>query len=271
MTEADDVLGAIDQLATDPQIDQVLTGVRGVLGPDLVGAYLHGSAALGGLHPRSDIDLFVVSTRRTTLEEKRCLVEHLLAVSGGGPRPIELTIVVESEIRPWRYTPTMDFQYGEWLRGAFESGDLEPWQTTTNPDLASLITMVLLGNRPLFGPPPAEILDAVPRSAHVEAMVAGIEPLLDDLASDTRNVLLTLARIWSSVDTGKVRSKDEAAAWALARLPEEHRAVLARARAIYLGEQEERWDDLRPNARAHADHVVGEIERLSQRRRVTSE
>jgi predicted nucleotidyltransferase len=256
-------------VTTEEQIEHVLDGVRDVLGPDLVGAYLFGSAVVGGLRPRSDIDLFVVSMRGTTLEEKRRLVEHLLAVSGGGPRPIELTIVVESEVRPWRHPPTMDFQYGEWLRADFEGGNLEPWPKT-NPDLASLVTMVLLADRPLLGPPPAETLDPVPPSDHIEAMVAGIEPLLHDLESDTTNVILTLARIWSSLATGTVRSKDDAATWALARLPEEHRTPLVRARAIYLGDEAARWeDDLRPAVRTHADYVVGEISRLSKTRRIS--
>jgi Domain of unknown function (DUF4111) len=87
--------------------------------------------------------------------------------------------------------------------------------------------------------------------------------LLGDLASDTRNVILTLARIWSTVATDVIRSKDEAATWALARLPEEHRAVLARARAIYLGDEQERWEDLEPRVRPHVDYVVAEIERLA--------
>jgi hypothetical protein len=49
---------------------------------------------------------------------------------------------------------------------------------------------------------------------------------------NTRNVVLTLPRIWSAVATDNVLSKDSAAAWALPRLPEEHRPVLERARAI---------------------------------------
>ena len=123
--------------------------------------------------------------------------------------------------------------------------------------------MVLLADRPLLGPPPAELLDPVPRSDYVKA-IAGIESLLDELESDTRNVILTLARIFSSLATGTVRSKDEAADWVLARLPEEHRAPLARARAIYLGDEEERWDDLQADVRAYAEYVVAEIERLSR-------
>jgi hypothetical protein len=190
------------------------------------------------------------------------LVERLLVVSGT-PRPVELTIVVESEIRPWRYPPRLDLQYGEWLRRDFESGNVEPWPTTTNPDLASLITMVLRADRPLLGPRPAEVFDPVPRADYTRAMVDGIDALLGDLDSDTRNVILTLARIWSTVATDVIRSKDDAAEWALARLPEHHRPVLARARAVYLGDEEERWDDLELRVRPHADYVVGEIERLA--------
>jgi predicted nucleotidyltransferase len=260
--------GTIQNVPGDPeqeQIDQVVAVVREVLGPDVVGAYLFGSAVLGGLRPRSDLDVLVVTTRRTARDEKRHLVDRLLLISGsppGPPRPIELTIVVESEIRPWRYPPRFDFQYGEWLRGEFESGHLEPWPTT-NPDLASLVTMVLLANRPLLGPSPAEVFDPVPRGDHVRAMVGDIDMLLGDLDWDTRNVILTLARIWGTVATDVIRSKDAAATWALARLPEEHRAVLARARAVYLGDEEERWEDLEPRVRPHVDYVVAEIERLA--------
>ena len=251
----------------EEQLDQILAAVRDVLGPDVVGAYLHGSAALGELRPKSDLDVFVVSARSTTRAEKQRLVARLLAVSGRRApvpaRPVELTIVVESEIRPWRYPASFDFQYGEWLRHEFETGNVEPWPTTTNPDLASLITMVLLADRPLLGPPPAEVFDPVPRADYTNAMVGDIEALLHDLDSDTRNVILTLARIWSTLATDAIRSKDAAATWALARLPREHRAVLARARSVYLGEEVERWDDIEPLVRPHVDYVVGEIALLA--------
>ncbi len=249
------------------QIDQIVDLVRDVLGEDAVGAYLHGSAVLGGLRPRSDVDVLVVARRRTTRDEKRALIHRLLRISGRGDpagraRPIELTIVVDSDVRPWRYPPRLDFLYGDWLRGDFERGDLTPW-ATPNPDLAPLIAMVLLGNLPVFGPPPAEILDPVPEEDVARAIVAGIPGLLDDLDSDTCNVILTFARIWTTVATGVIRSKDAAADWALARLPREHRAVLARAQAIYLGDEDDLWGDLLPRVRPHVAHVVREIEQVT--------
>jgi len=253
--------------ADQQQLDRVLALVCDVLGAEVVGAYLFGSATLGGLRPQSDLDVLVVAQRRTTREEKQRLVQGLLAASGrrtpeGTWRRIELTLVVERDVRPWRYPPSFDFQYGDWLRSEFESGNLEPWPTTANPDLAMLITMVLLGNTPVLGPPPAELFDPVPRGDLLRAMVDDMDRLLDDLDWDARNVILTLARIWSTVATGAMRSKDAAADWALERLPEAHQPVLARARAIYLGDEAERWDDLQDRVSPHAAYVVGEIKRL---------
>jgi len=249
------------------QLERVVELAREVLGPDLCGAYLFGSAVLGGLRPASDLDLLAVSTRATTPDEKRRLVEQLLSISGrrtpeGRWRRVELTVVVASEVRPWRFPPRFDLQYGDWLRGDFERGEIEPWPTTVNPDLAVLLTMVLLADRPLLGPPPAEVLDPVPHADVVRAMADGIDPLLEELDTDARNVVLTLARIWSTVVTREIRSKDAAADCALPELPEKHRAVLSRARTIYLGDQEEQWHDLAGSVRPHAEYVAGEIRRL---------
>jgi predicted nucleotidyltransferase len=250
------------------QADEVVGLVRDVLGDDVVGAYQHGSAVLGGLRPRSDIDVLVVSRRRTTAAERQALVNRLLADGRDrsvSARPVELTIVVQSDVRPWRYPPHSEFQYGEWMREELERGGSPP-TPTPSPDLAPLITMTLLGNHSLFGPPPAELLDSVPHEDLRRAIVEGVPDLLADLDSDTRNVLLTLARVWTTLATGAITTKDAAADWSLARLPPEHRSVLARARAIYLGEEEEEgWDDLRSRVRLHAEYVVREIDRESRR------
>jgi streptomycin 3"-adenylyltransferase len=149
------------------------------------------------------------------------------------------------------------------MRREFESGDVEPWPSTEMPDLASLITMVRLANTPLVGPPPAEALDPVPREDYLRAIVGDIDTLVSELAWDTANVLLTLTRIWSTVATNAIRPKDLAADWALERLPPEYQPVLFHARAIYLGTEEDRWEDARSDAQACAEYMMGEIRRAA--------
>ncbi len=228
------------------------------LGSSLLGVYLYGSAVDGGLRPESDVDLFGVIERPLDVDERRAIVDGLLPISGRSTRPpawrpIELTLVVRDEVVPWRYPPRFDLQYGEWLRADFLAGDLEPWPPV-NPDVAVLIAMVLGRSETLVGPPAHELLEPVPREHVVRAMTDELEPLLGDLESDTRNVLLTLARMWMTASTGEVSSKDVAAAWAAERLPAEHRPLMLRARSGYLGEVEDRWDDFR-SVRSVADEL----------------
>jgi streptomycin 3"-adenylyltransferase len=136
------------------------------------------------------------------------------------------------------------------------------------PDLAIVIPVALAGDHPLDGPPPAELLDPVPPADVVRASLAGIPDLLHDLPGDTRNVVLTLARIWTTLATGEIRSKDAAADWALAQLPPEHRPVLAHAKQLYLTRRyaDETWsDELKAQVRPHVDLVLAEIRTLVRR------
>ena len=254
----------------DQQTAAVVALALDVVGADLLGAYQHGSFVLGGLRPSSDVDLLVVVRRSLLQDERLALVTGLRGLSGraatsGPARPVELTVVVQSEVRPWRFPPVLDLTYGEWLRADYDRGFVP--QPEPSADLAVLITMVLQGEAVLVGPPPADVLDPVPVDDVRRAAVAGIPALLDDLATDTRNVVLTLARIWTTVATGRVVSKDAAADWVMPHLPTQHRQVLERARQAYLTQtyDADDWADLRPLLRPHCDHVVEQIEACLRR------
>ena len=76
---------------------------------------------------------------------------------------------------------------------------------------------------------------------------------------DTRNVLLTFARIWCTVETDTIRSKQAAADWAIVCLPEKYHQVIKRAKAIYKGETEEHWDDIQELIKPCADFIINQI------------
>lgn len=261
------------------QIAASIELLQSLLGSSLLGVYLYGSAVVGGLQKYSDLDLFVVTNRKTTKQEKTELISRLLTVSGiymkGSRPPIELTLVEKNAINPWRYPPHFDFQYGEWLRESFENGVVDPWKTHEMPDLAILVTQVLLKSTTLWGAKPQELLDEVPPQDFFKAMLDDVERLSDELESDTRNVLLTLARMWSALETHSIRSKPAAADWAILHLEEQFRPVLHRAKSICIGDENEYWEDVKRDIRPCAEFMVHKIIEqasiIDTRRRVTIE
>jgi streptomycin 3"-adenylyltransferase len=87
--------------------------------------------------------------------------------------------------------------------------------------------------------------------------------LLESLPGDTRNVLLTLARIWTTLATGTIVSKDDAASWVLGRLAPERRPALEYARRLYLTTSyaDETWSDaLQAEVGPCVDEIVAQIQ-----------
>jgi streptomycin 3"-adenylyltransferase len=250
------------------QLDAVVGLVRDVMGDSAVGMYLCGSAVTSGLRRESDLDILIVSSRRTTKVERRALIDGLLPLSGSRDgetrkRHLEVTVVAQPEIQPWHYPPPMELQYGDWWRRKFESG-LEPW-SSPNPDLAVLLTSARADGVPLFGPPIVELVDPIPRDDLAKAMIDVIPDLMADLEGDVRNVLLTLARVWFTFQTGAIAAKDVAADWAVARLPDGRGEALRRARAGYLGDLDDSWDaEAMVAARADAAAIRTSIEALDR-------
>lgn len=248
----------------DEQVELILAGLHEVLGENLVGAYLHGSSVLGGLKPRSDLDIIGVSGRRATLGEKRELVELLMKGSGrvgsiGAPHPIEFDLVVESEIRPWRHPALVDFHYDELIREELEAGKIDLSTGIEERGFAPLVRMARSAKASLYGPPPTTMFDRVPTHDYHDAILKDIEEIDRWIVIDTRNVVLTLPRVWAGLCTDDLHSKESCVSWALPRLSRANRGVLERALAIYRCEAEEYWDDVRPQVQAFAEFVVAEI------------
>lgn len=254
----------------DAQLRAAVDAVTRVVPADaILGIYLYGSAVSGGLRPDSDLDLAVLTSRRLAPGEKDRLVDGLHPLSRrslrpAGWRPLEVTVLAQPDVRPWRYPPRFDLQYGEWLSDD-QLSDQVRRGPTKSPDLAVAITLLREASRPLEGPPAADVLDPVPRADLVRAMLDEIPSLLGDLEDDTRNVLLTLARMWSTVATGAVSSKDDAAEWAVAELPAEQRPPLIHARSLYRDGGWGEWDGMTAEVRGLAQRMADEIRRAAAR------
>lgn len=240
--------------AVPAEAGQALEIARRCIGGSLAAAYLHGSAVAGGLRPDSDVDLLVVVDRPTTPSERACLARGLMAISGrpggvGGRRPLELIVFHRAELAEPACPARAEFVYGEWLRAEFEAGIVPG--PASDPELTLLLAQARREARALIGPDAGAMLPDIPDADIRRAIGEALPALLGTIEGDERNVLLTLARMWHTLETGAFVPKDVAAGWAIPRLSAGVGATLARAQDAYLGTARDDWRDGR-QARAAA-------------------
>lgn len=238
---------------------------RACLGASFVAAYLHGSAVAGGLRPDSDVDVLLVVGEPIAVEVRRRLLAGLMQVSGRGRgdprRPLEVIAVSLDELRRFVHPPRAEFLYGEWLRAAFEAGAVP--EAKTDPDLTIVLAQARENATTLAGPDAAALLPVVRPCDLRRAIGDALPALLRGLEGDERNVLLTLARMWCTLEAGRIVSKDAAGAWAAARLPERTGTLLDLARRGYLGEVDDEWASRREETAAVAADLAKRVAALA--------
>ncbi|WP_095448858.1 aminoglycoside adenylyltransferase family protein [Ochrobactrum quorumnocens] len=248
-----------DKLEIPVEASSALSIVKNCFGTALLGVYLHGSAVSGGLRPNSDVDLLAIVSRPTTHADRKRLVTELLSVSGryphddAGRRPLELIVFNRADLATSAYPARSEFVYGEWLRDAFETGEVP--EPVSDPEFTLLLAQARQEARALIGPDPAELLPVIPESDIRRAIGDALPSLLGTLEGDERNVLLTLARMWRTLVTGEFVPKDAAAQWAMPRLPDIAATLLASAREGYLSRTAYDWSVRRIEARRVADEL----------------
>ncbi|HAZ0648306.1 TPA: aminoglycoside nucleotidyltransferase ANT(9) [Enterococcus faecium] len=245
------------------QAIQTLKIVKDLFGSSIVGVYLFGSAVNGGLRINSDVDVLVVVNHSLPQLTRKKLTERLMTISGkigntDSVRPLEVTVINRSEVVPWQYPPKREFIYGEWLRGEFENGQIQ--EPSYDPDLAIVLAQARKNSISLFGPDSSSILVSVPLTDIRRAIKDSLPELIEGIKADERNVILTLARMWQTVTTGEITSKDVAAEWAIPLLPKEHVTLLDIARKGYRGECDDKWEGLYSKVKALVKYMKNSIE-----------
>jgi hypothetical protein len=206
-------MGAGDAL--DPAIGACLaavaTGLERVLGPALVGAYLHGSVVLGGWSPsRSDIDLLAVASRPLDPREKQVIAARLqhpsLRCPGAG---LELSLVTAAVAADPPWLPPFELHVSTGREVKVADGSTEPG----DPDLVLSFAVCHRSGVAVTGPPPAEVFTEPPRAWLLERAAEELRWALGHGASFAHRVL-TACRAWRLLDEDVLDSKVGAGEWA---------------------------------------------------------
>ncbi len=250
------------------QIRAATAALRRVLGDALLAVYLHGSAVSGTLQPQSDIDLLAVVDRAMRDDQRHDLLKALLRISArhpavpGGPRCLEIMVFLLSDLSENGFPARAEFTYGEWLRDAFEAGDMP--MPTRHPECTLVLAQAHREAVALIGPCASELLPEISPQHVRQAMAEALPTVLGALRGDERNVLLALAGLWRTASTGEFVRKDAAAAWAIPHMPDQEAVTLDYARRAYLGEIIDEWGTRWDDARRLAEHLHGRVMELLQ-------
>jgi predicted nucleotidyltransferase len=246
--------------AAHQQITGVVLVLQAILGANLTGAYLHGSIALGGLGPDSDLDILLVLSDDPSKAQRKEILSSLLNLSQPFPRPttarrcIEVIAYNTHDLAQMQNPMRAAFLYGEWLRAEFLAGaGLVPF---VSPDNLLIAAQAGQNAKALLGPDLVDLLPPVPITMMRDALAQALPHLLASLTGDERNVLLTLARMWRSAAHGDFLPKDKAAYWAADRLQGQNAALLVTAAKAYRGKARDNYDKSAVQVAAAADYLA---------------
>jgi hypothetical protein len=194
----------------------VAAALRGLLGDDLVAAYLIGSGALGGVSAaQSDVDVVAVCAAPLAGEVERALADRLGTLAMTWPlRGLEFVLYTRAAVADPARVPRWELNLNV---GPGMDRHLSRDPAAEPPHWFVLDLDILRGHgRTLAGPPPAEVVGPIPRRRVLEAVR---ESLLwhGEHEPNRSQSVLNACRGWRFTEDGVWSSKRDAAAWARPR------------------------------------------------------
>ena len=248
---------------TDSLIKGFVEKSKEILGENLVGVYLHGSAVMGCFNPqKSDIDLLIVVDRPLSDAIKLAYMETVVAYNAMGPaKGMELSVVLREVCKPFVYpTPyELHFSAGHLASYLVDPDAYLRRMQGVDRDLAAHFTILTKRGRCLFGAPIEAVFAEVPHRDYLDSILYDVEHAAEEITEAPMYLTLNLARVLAYREAGLVLSKKEGGDWALAHLPPEYHPLILDAMREYSESAEIVYDEVL--ARRYAEDVLGRIGR----------
>jgi streptomycin 3"-adenylyltransferase len=223
------------------QLDQFIHSLCEIEQQNLVGAYLHGSLAMGCFSlGRSDVDILVLLEQPPLLASMYAHAQAILHISGA-PAPVETSFLHRRQYEPWQHPTPSCFHYSEdWrqkIRRELAEGGWQQWLETdiADLDLAGHFTVARRRGIRLIGKEIEVALPHVPWADYLDSTLRDFAWACERADSNPVYLVLNSCRTWAAVEEGLVLSKAEGAKWATPWLPPPLAEIAASAGAIYSG------------------------------------
>ncbi|MDE7274293.1 MAG: DUF4111 domain-containing protein [Lachnospiraceae bacterium] len=241
---------------------------RIILGENLVGIYLHGSAVMGCFNgQKSDLDFIIVIKDEFPDATKRAYMDMVVALNKQAPeKGIELSIVRENVCSPFVYPTPFELHFSiahlNWYQTS--PGDYIEKMRGKDKDLAAHFTIIYHRGKVLYGKPVHEVFCEVSRENYFDSIWSDIEHAQTEILENPTYIILNLCRVLAWQRENLILSKSEGAQWGLTNIPEKYAGLIAGALADYEAHnanwgQHEKPDETR--AKEYADYMLTQIKR----------
>ncbi len=244
-------------------MSQFVEQSRTILGDNLTGVYLHGSAVMGCYNPdKSDIDLIVVVNDFSSDNVKRKFMEAVVALNEEGPaKGIEMSIVTKAVCNPFVYPTPFELHFSVMHVGWYKDNpeDYVRKMNGTDADLAAHFTVIKKRGKCLYGAPIDEIFGKVSQADYMDSIWKDIAEAEEEITENPMYLILNLARVLAYTQEGAVLSKKEGGEWALKSLPETYHCLIEAALREYAEGADVSYD--MKLAKDYARYMVEQITR----------
>lgn len=230
-------------------------------GDNLVGIYLHGSAAMGCFNPASsDIDLIVVIKDALDFDKRRAYIDDMVRLNARAPKKgLEVSVVQREVCDPFVYPTPFEFHFSPMYLDACVNAPDEYARSVghSDPDLAAHFTVIRERGRVLLGEGIPAVFGEVDGKYYMDSIWTDVSGSESDILSEPVYIVLNLARVLAYTREGLVLSKAEGGKWALDNLPREFMPVVDGALCEYGGKN--RMDADAAALTEYARYMLGAI------------
>lgn len=214
-------------------LDDFVMSSKNILGDNLTGIYLHGSAAMGCFNnKKSDVDLLVVVKSDISKEIKRQYMDMVVTLNGKAPlKGIELSIVKETVCKPFVYPTPFELHFSiahlKWYLSNPE--EYIEKMNGTDKDLAAHFIIVYHRGKTLYGREISSVFSEVSSEYYMDSIWADIQNAKEDIVENTMYISLNLCRVLAYKKERLILSKQEGGEWAVQYIsnPEYKKIILS--------------------------------------------